>query len=437
VFVFALWQQSTEAARRLEKIDKSMTALRALHKLAIKLGRAAIVVMKPEGIDARAQVAQLEDIERLFVDKQELGGLTREAHPELAEQIEKADSLRHMMTSTIDELKGLILNPHIPAKNRLLLLGRQRQVTLMMELHDFGQEIALIERRSRELEPQQIQENQAQTELLMAIGIAASCITTWLSIWFFNRNIATRLRTIEKNGESLAMFKPLMYRDEGADEIGTLDRNLHEAERTLMRAKKKEFAVLERANDVICSLDTNLRFISCSTSAKSAWGFDASDMLGRSILTLVSENTKSVTHESFQKIKSDTQPGKAQNVLVSANGELRDALWSIRWQPDQDRYFCVAHDVTERKNIDRARHSFISMVSHDLRTPLNSIAITCAILLTERKGPLTAEIKVKLEAVERHANELVERVDTILQAAKTGSTTFELESAADSHEADA
>jgi signal transduction histidine kinase len=53
--------------------------------------------------------------------------------------------------------------------------------------------------------------------------------------------------------------------------------------------------------------------------------------------------------------------------------KIIDILWSATYSEVEQSVFCVAHDITERKNAERLRQDLMQMVSHDLRTPLTTI----------------------------------------------------------------
>jgi signal transduction histidine kinase len=76
-----------------------------------------------------------------------------------------------------------------------------------------------------------------------------------------------------------------------------------------------------------------------------------------------------------------------------------------------------------------AKAKFLSMMSHELRTPLQAIAGYCDLLLQEVSGPLNAEQRSDLRAVQSASGELVRLLNDILDFARleSGSSDIKLE----------
>ena len=65
--------------------------------------------------------------------------------------------------------------------------------------------------------------------------------------------------------------------------------------------------------------------------------------------------------------------------------------------------------------IERLKSAFLSTISHELKTPLNSIHGFAALLLDDRAGPLTPQQRDFLESVQHSARHLNRLVDDIMQ----------------------
>lgn len=73
---------------------------------------------------------------------------------------------------------------------------------------------------------------------------------------------------------------------------------------------------------------------------------------------------------------------------------------------------------TELKKLDELKSKFLSMVTHELRTPLASIKGYTQLLHHERKGPLNDEQKKTLEKVERESDHLNSLITELLDLSK-------------------
>jgi PAS domain S-box-containing protein len=90
-----------------------------------------------------------------------------------------------------------------------------------------------------------------------------------------------------------------------------------------------------------------------------------------------------------------------------------------------------AHTLLRRQNAllrdaDRLRGELISVVSHDLRTPLTSIMGYLELVLDEAEGPLTQEQRRFLEVIERNSDRLLALVNDLLLISSAEAGRLEL-----------
>ncbi len=91
-----------------------------------------------------------------------------------------------------------------------------------------------------------------------------------------------------------------------------------------------------------------------------------------------------------------------------------------------------AHTLLRRQNAllrdaDRLKGELISVVSHDLRTPLTSIMGYLELVLDESEGPLTPEQRGFLEVIERNADRLLALVNDLLLISRAEAGKLELD----------
>ncbi len=153
--------------------------------------------------------------------------------------------------------------------------------------------------------------------------------------------------------------------------------------------------LLENANDVIYTLDTEQRFTYVNSKV-GAWGYRKEDLLGRPYLSLLSKrhrgrrlkSTLDIGAKQVYEVEVLSRTGEARAVMVSVS-PLRDA---------EDRVLGVlgiARDITETKKLEqqiRNSEKLASIgklgagVAHEINNPLGGI-LNC--LYNLRKGTLS------------------------------------------------
>ncbi|WP_411976267.1 ATP-binding protein [Sulfitobacter faviae] len=93
------------------------------------------------------------------------------------------------------------------------------------------------------------------------------------------------------------------------------------------------------------------------------------------------------------------------------------------------RFLIMLHDISDIINEERMKSEFISMVSHELRSPLTSIKGSMGLLLSRAAGELPSKARALLEISHRNADRLVLIINDILDLEKiaNGRLEFNLE----------
>lgn len=84
----------------------------------------------------------------------------------------------------------------------------------------------------------------------------------------------------------------------------------------------------------------------------------------------------------------------------------------------RSRILLAALDATEKHEIERLKQEFVSMISHDLRTPLTSIQGSLALLVQGNYGELTAKAKSVVHRVDANLSRVMMLLDGLLDLEK-------------------
>ena len=176
-----------------------------------------------------------------------------------------------------------------------------------------------------------------------------------------------------------------------------LEEKVVERTREIEQAKVYIESLLENANDVIYTLDVDLRFTYVNGKVE-AWGYRKDDLIGKPYLSLLSKRFRS-------RYLQETLDMSAKQVyeveIMSRHGELRSVLVSVAPLMNdtggQQGVLGIARDITERKQLEQQVQSserlasigqLAAGVAHEINNPLGGI-LNC--LYNIRKGTLTAE----------------------------------------------
>ncbi|GEM_PF-518445 len=264
-----------------------------------------------------------------------------------------------------------------------------------------------------------------QAGILLA-GLAASVlIAVWLAR-FFVRGIVSRLNVVMDNTRALKEGLPLNARLAGTDEIAEVDRAFHEMACALARTRERERALFDNASDVICVLDRQGRFTRVNPASVRVWGREPESLVGRSIFDVLAAADRERVGAAMRRAQSENPAGLFEGRIVCRDGSLMDTLWSVYWAESESSLFCVAHDISERKKLETMKQEFLAMVSHDLRTPLSSIAGIFEMLSRGTYGQIPAAAVDKVAMAARNVKRLLSMVNDLLDMEKLDAGQLEL-----------
>lgn len=143
-------------------------------------------------------------------------------------------------------------------------------------------------------------------------------------------------------------------------------------------------AIVNSSNDAIVGKSLVGIITSWNNAAEELFGFSADEMIGQSIIKLIPENLKSEEEDILTRLKNGESLKHFETKRLTKSGRILDVSLTI--SPilnDRGAIFGIskiARDISEKKIEERRKNDFISMVSHELKTPLTSILLFTQLL---------------------------------------------------------
>ena len=324
--------------------------------------------------------------------------------------------------TTFDETDSLV-----QTHDRMdLMRSMVRVQRLLKTVHESGSRV--IERRL-ELDAQQslVQSRlRAQLQAIIWFGVACSIFLAAGLATYFNRTTSRRFEVLLGNTSRFAMERTLQPPLEGTDEMASLDKSFHAMAAAVAESRRKEQALTENALDIICSLDTDYNFSKINQAVESTLGYQPVELIGQSFFSVVSEKDKQRARATLDKIAASASELPLELGMRRNDQFSCEMLWSVRWSAIEKSFFCVGHDISERKQVERLKQDVIAMVSHDLRSPLTSLRATFDMLQMGAFGDLNERGTEKVKQSEHVIGRMVSMINDLLYLEKLESGIFEL-----------
>lgn len=213
--------------------------------------------------------------------------------------------------------------------------------------------------------------------------------------WHYERSIYTgnELETVDKAGFELTQRLRSAH-----DHLEDIVKERTEA---LRRKLTENETILESIDYGIFVTDEHANIVYANTAGEALVGCSISDETTASrILKLVDKNGDLLT-EDDHPIYTVLRSGQSSNPSTDPEYSIRlsaekDIPVQVRVTPMMRGKRCIGvvavlRNTTEERRIDKIKSEFISLVSHQLRTPLSSMRWYLEMLITKDAGPLTTD----------------------------------------------
>lgn len=202
---------------------------------------------------------------------------------------------------------------------------------------------------------------------------------------------------------------------------------------------------IDASLDAIVVADMEGRIVEYNPAAEQTFGFARDDVLGRPLGDLMVPERYRDAHAAGLKRFLDTgekrvvDQGRVHLEALREDGTEFPIEMSIgvAGGPSEPMFIAYIRDISSRLEVenaltearddalaaDRAKSSFLAVMSHEMRTPLNGVIGTLELL---RETPLDAEQRRIVEIAQLSIDILLRHIDDVLDIAKIEANKFEL-----------
>ncbi|MDZ4764085.1 MAG: ATP-binding protein, partial [Chloroflexota bacterium] len=197
----------------------------------------------------------------------------------------------------------------------------------------------------------------------------------------------TKAETYEFSGEELTLAGALAQAVSQALENSLLHTSTTEQNNNLeqivmartaqlQRLNERMSAVLNNTSDAIVLVETNKIIENTNFAFDQMFGYGHDEMFGHSIDNLAHPDHQKHLFEAFRRVLQSHQTQQKQLVGVRKDGSVFDMDCTLVYVHDNEGHIVLtARDITHLKEVERMKDHFVSMVSHELKNPLNGIMV--------------------------------------------------------------
>ncbi|MBZ9572119.1 PAS domain S-box protein [Patescibacteria group bacterium] len=194
-------------------------------------------------------------------------------------------------------------------------------------------------------------------------------------------------------------------------------------EKKLSESEERLRNIFSSSPDAITVTDLNGNIIECNRATLNMHGFSVKEeLIGKRAFDLIAQKD---WQRALKNMRKTLKQGSVKNIeytFLTKDGREFPAELSasiIRDSSDKPMAFmAITKDISERKKADQAKTEFVSLTSHQLRTPLTTINWYSEMLLLGKAGKLYNQQKKYLEEIYTANQQLVKSVNALLNVSR-------------------
>lgn len=220
-----------------------------------------------------------------------------------------------------------------------------------------------------------------------------------------------------------------------AEEFNSMTERLKEYEQMniskLIEEKNKSEGIVKSISNPLIVTDNENRILLINPEAEKLFNLKEKDVSGTHFLEIIKEE------KIFESITETLETGKEikgkKNDVIKFTFNNREHYFRITTNPVQGKknktnlVVTILEDITHLKEVDQMKSEFVSMVSHEFRTPLTSMNMSINMLLEENTGEINEDQRELLEVAKEDTEHLNDLVDDLLDLSKLESGKIDLE----------
>jgi PAS domain S-box-containing protein len=178
--------------------------------------------------------------------------------------------------------------------------------------------------------------------------------------------------------------------------------------------------------DLLCIANTDGEFERVNPAFTRILGYDENTILNTPFLEFVHPDDREATRKVMSQLADGELLHDFRNRYIAKDGSLRWLSWRAVPNRAKERIYAVARDLTEQQEIEELKDEFISVVNHELRTPLSSTKGALQLALELHGDEMSESLEEFVEMAFNSTDRLERLVDDMLSMEEIKGDTIAL-----------
>ncbi|OOQ56954.1 hypothetical protein BC343_15535 [Mucilaginibacter pedocola] len=123
------------------------------------------------------------------------------------------------------------------------------------------------------------------------------------------------------------------------------------------QAEEELQRLFESVPDIVCTVGTNRRFRWVNPAVRNILGYTEDEFVQKTIDELIHPADREVSRHRMKRfIEAEIDTHSFENRYIKKDGSVINLAWSVRKSPEEGIHFCIARDITEKKQLEELLH---------------------------------------------------------------------------------
>ncbi len=231
-----------------------------------------------------------------------------------------------------------------------------------------------------------------------------------------NLKLPITVRSRDEVGQLATAFEQMRLKLQSV--YSQLEEKVNERTRELVKFQK----AVSGATDGVVITNTDRKIVYVNRAWEQLTGYTQREALGKNLDVLRRGKTPQQVNQQMWKQLRANKPFTSEEIINRRkNGQeyqARLVVYPIQHFGRNSFYVGLEQDISERKSVDRAKSEFVSLASHQLRTPLSAVSWYAEMLLAGDAGKLSKKQEQYLEEVYRGNKRMITLVNALLNVSR-------------------
>ena len=266
----------------------------------------------------------------------------------------------------------------------------------------------------------------SEIKILFVVAAVASALGAIVLGYVFAMLISKPIKHISANVRLLSQRKRLNQVLSTGDAFAALDQVLHDVADSIENASISARALIDNAQDLICSFKEDGTFVSTNKYAAAMLGFAPDELIGKQLAEITLPEDNPVVQGEFEATRLTSKQRSFELRMRRKDGAYIETRWSCFWSSTDNSLFSVINDITEQRRNERLKQEFVEMIRQELHEPLTAMAGSLRIISDAVTEEVSGDVTRRVQSMLRNIERLIVLVNALLGSQKFTTSQMQL-----------